>query len=205
MRTRWCQISALLAIPVFRFSPSISCSLTYVLYCALGTWCHKDLQPFNQLETLPSALKCEHKSMPRKFHRPQVFLKRRLNPNPMLCEERNLSHKDFLYTCIYYAETLCDHLERLMIIKLFSFNIFLSLLSLLTLWYDLSTNKKLIMIQWKSKSISTAVDNAGNNDLETGNFYSKGDDKYPAEISFSSATHLHLPPSQRYHEQKDGI
>jgi len=59
----------------------------------------------------------------------------------------------------------------------------------------------------KGKTIPTAVGNAGNNDvdLKTEQFFSKEEGNYPAEVSLSSTTHLHLPPLQRYREQKEGI
>lgn len=121
---------------------------------------HKDLQSFTQLETVPTALQCGHKSMPRKLHKPQTFLKRSLNPDTLLRERRNLSHMDMSWImppslgsagksleCFIYLYLLCrhsisDNLTGTMIIKLFFFNIFLSLLSLLTFRYDLATNNK---------------------------------------------------------------
>lgn len=39
IRTRWCQISVPLPTSVFRLPSSISCALTYVMYCVLGTQC----------------------------------------------------------------------------------------------------------------------------------------------------------------------
>lgn len=111
---------------------------------------HKDLQSLTQLETVPTALQCGHKSMPRKLHKPQTFLKRSLNPDTLLRERRNLSHMDMSWImppslgsagksleCFIYLYLLCrhsisDNLTGTMIIKLFFFNIFLSLLSLLT-------------------------------------------------------------------------
>lgn len=58
-----------------------------------------------------------------------------------------------------------------------------------------------------SKTIPTAVGNAENCnvDLKIEHFFSKGEGNYPAEMSFSSASHLHVPPLQRDHEQKDDI
>ena len=160
--------------------------------------------------------------MPRKLHRPQAFLKRSLNPGTLLWEGRNLSHMDtswimppslgstgksldcFIYLYLLYRHSISDNLTGMMIVKLFFFNIFLSL-SLLTFWYDLATNNKWKKIQWKSKIIPTAVGNVGNNDidLKIEHFFSKEKGNYPAETSSSSATHRHLPPLQRYHEQKD--
>lgn len=155
IRTRWWQIWVSLPNSVLRLSSSTSYTLIYGMH---HVWRLPVIYP---ARIWSKCFVVWAQVIPRKLHRPQAFRKRSLNPDTLFWDGRYSSHintswimqpslgstgkslDSFIYLYLLCRHSISDKLKEIMIIKLFFFNIFLSLLSLLTFLYDLARNNKL--------------------------------------------------------------